>query len=58
MRTKNSTWRMKDRDTKMSLMVRRQPPMSQSEFEDDTPGESCWRLRYGGKDATKICGPW
>jgi hypothetical protein len=33
-------WRMKETETKMSLMVRRAPPMSQSEFEDDNGGES------------------
>lgn len=31
---------MKETDTKMSLIVRRAPPMSQSEFEDDKRGES------------------
>lgn len=39
-RTKCGTWRMKETETKMLCMVRRAPPMSQSEFEDDNGVES------------------
>lgn len=49
---------MKEIETKMSLMVRRHPPIIQSEFEEDNDGESGRKFRYGGEDATKTRGPW
>lgn len=39
-------------------MVRRAPPMSQSEFEGDNGGESWRKFEYGGEDVTKTRGPW
>lgn len=47
----------KETETKMSLMVRRHPPMIQSEFEDDSDGESWWKFRLGADDTMKRRGP-
>lgn len=39
-------------------MAKRQPPMIQSEFEDDN-GKRSWRsCGNGGEDGVKTRGPW